>query len=101
MMTTDVAAKSFSLHVTSANPLSGADAAMMESNAAIVLFTPLTLAPLIGRPVEDSDDLRELVIDFGASGYLAFYDLSQRVMLSLFWRSSISAKMITSRSEKG
>jgi len=36
-------------------------------------FTPLTFAPLIGRPVEDSDDLRELVIDFGASGYLALY----------------------------
>ena len=36
-------------------------------------FTPLTHAPLIGRPVEDSEDLRELVIDFGASGYLALY----------------------------
>ena len=28
---------------------------------------------MIGRPVEDHDDLRELVIDFGASGYLALY----------------------------
>lgn len=36
-------------------------------------LTPLTFAPLIGRPVEGSDDLRELVIDFGASGYLALY----------------------------
>jgi len=36
-------------------------------------FTPLTIAPMIGRPVEDSDNLRELVIDFGASGYLALY----------------------------
>ena len=36
-------------------------------------FTPLTDAPLTGRPVEDSEDLRELVIDFGASGYLAHY----------------------------
>jgi len=36
-------------------------------------FTPLTYSPLIGRPVEDSDDMRELVIDFGASGYLALY----------------------------
>ena len=34
-------------------------------------FMPLTHAPMIGRPVEDSDGLRELVIDFGASGYLA------------------------------
>lgn len=36
-------------------------------------FMPLTYAPMIGRPVDDSDDLRELVIDFGASGYLALY----------------------------
>ena len=28
---------------------------------------------MIGRPVDDSEDLRELVIDFGASGYLALY----------------------------
>ena len=28
---------------------------------------------MIGRPVEDHDDLRELVIDFGASGYFAMY----------------------------
>lgn len=34
-------------------------------------FVQLTRAPLIGRPVEDSYDLRELVIDFGAAGYLA------------------------------
>jgi plasmid stabilization system protein ParE len=38
-------------------------------------FDPLTRAPLIGRPVEDSEDLRELVIDFGATGYLALYRL--------------------------
>ena len=36
-------------------------------------FMPLKHAPMIGRPVEDSDDLRELVIDFGSSGYLALY----------------------------
>ena len=28
---------------------------------------------MIGRPVEDHGDLRELVIDFGTSGYLALY----------------------------
>ena len=28
---------------------------------------------MIGRPIEDRDGLRELVIDFGASGYLALY----------------------------
>ncbi len=36
-------------------------------------FMPLTHAPMNGRPAEDSDDQRELVIDFGASGYLALY----------------------------
>lgn len=34
---------------------------------------PLNQFPMIGRPVEDHTDLRELVIDFGASGYLALY----------------------------
>jgi plasmid stabilization system protein ParE len=36
-------------------------------------FISLQHAPMIGRPVEDHDGLRELVIDFGASGYLALY----------------------------
>jgi len=37
------------------------------------VFMPLTHAPMMGRPVEDSDDLREVVIDFGARAYLALY----------------------------
>lgn len=36
-------------------------------------FMPLKQSHLIGRPVEDHGDLRELVIDFGATGYLALY----------------------------
>lgn len=36
-------------------------------------FMPLKNSPMIGRPVEDRVGLRELVIDFGASGYLAMY----------------------------
>lgn len=36
-------------------------------------FLPLNDTPMIGRPVEDHGDLRELVIDFGTSGYLALY----------------------------
>ena len=36
-------------------------------------FVPLQHAPMIGRPVEDHEALRELVIDFGATGYLALY----------------------------
>ena len=36
-------------------------------------FVPLRHAPTIGRLVEDSNELREIVIDFGASGYLVLY----------------------------
>ena len=36
-------------------------------------FLPLTNAPMIGRPVLDREELRELVIDFGADGYIALY----------------------------
>lgn len=36
-------------------------------------FMPLKHSHMIGRPVENHDNLRELVIDFGASGYLAMY----------------------------
>ena len=36
-------------------------------------FLPLKQSPVIGRPVEDHPELRELIIDFGASGYLALY----------------------------
>ena len=34
---------------------------------------PLRRAPAIGRLVEDSNELREIVINFGASVYLAHY----------------------------
>ena len=40
------------------------------------VFT-LTHAPEIGRPVEDG--LRELIIDFGRSGYLALYEFDPYV----------------------
>ena len=36
-------------------------------------FMPLKQSYMIGRPVESYGDLRELVIDFGAAGYLALY----------------------------
>ena len=36
-------------------------------------FMPLKQSHMIGRLVEDHHDLRELVIDFGAAGYLALY----------------------------
>jgi len=36
-------------------------------------FMPLEQSHMVGRPVENYDTLRELVIDFGATGYLALY----------------------------
>ena len=36
-------------------------------------FILLKYSPMIGRPVENHDNLREIVIDFGTSGYLAMY----------------------------
>ena len=36
-------------------------------------FLPLKQTPVIGRPVEDHPELRELIVDFGASSYLALY----------------------------
>ena len=36
-------------------------------------FLPLKHTPMIGRPIEDHAELRELTIDFGSSGYLVMY----------------------------
>ena len=36
-------------------------------------FKQLEYHPEIGRPYDDSPELRELVIEFGASGYVALY----------------------------
>jgi plasmid stabilization system protein ParE len=36
-------------------------------------FLLLETAPGLGRPVSDHDDLRELLIEFGDSGYVALY----------------------------
>lgn len=36
---------------------------------------PLTHMPKIGRPVEGT--IRELIIDFGSSGYIALYDFDE------------------------
>lgn len=51
-----------------------ASRAIDEIQASLI---PLTRMPKIGRPVEDS--LRELIIDFGNSGYLALYDFDEAI----------------------
>lgn len=40
---------------------------------------PLQHSPLAGRPVENREDLRELVIEFGTTGYLAMYRFETRL----------------------
>ena len=54
------------------NDINTTKRAMLAIREALRSLAP---APNIGRLVEDSEDLRELVIDFGASGYLALYRL--------------------------
>lgn len=38
-------------------------------------LSTLSLMPEIGRPVQN--DLRELIIDFGSSGYIALYEFDE------------------------
>lgn len=45
-------------------------------DAIVSSFIPLTRLPKIGRK-KDGTDLRELIIDFGSSGYIALYDFDE------------------------
>jgi plasmid stabilization system protein ParE len=49
------------------------NAAKRASQAIEKQFKLLTHAPDIGRPYPDQPDLRELIIPFGATGYIALY----------------------------
>ena len=50
-----------------------AKAAQKAAQAIRASFASLANTLLFGRLVDDAEDRRELVIDFGASGYLALY----------------------------
>ncbi|HQS58913.1 MAG: hypothetical protein B7Y56_12805 [Gallionellales bacterium 35-53-114] len=50
--------------------LAAAKRAVLAIREALI---PLKHSYLTGRPVEDHEGLRELVIDFGSTGYLALY----------------------------
>ncbi|MDX2504435.1 MAG: type II toxin-antitoxin system RelE/ParE family toxin [Gammaproteobacteria bacterium] len=41
-------------------------------------FTLLETTPEIGRPIDEYPDLRELIIEFGDSGYLALYSFDNK-----------------------
>ena len=51
-------------------------------------FKSLAENPQIGRPLEDSPEIRELVIPFGSTGYVALYryDKSENVVFILAFR---------------
>ncbi|MDO8351448.1 MAG: type II toxin-antitoxin system RelE/ParE family toxin [Gallionella sp.] len=47
-------------------------------DAIVSSFIPLTRIPKIGRK-KDGTGLREFIIDFGSSGYIALYDFDEEV----------------------
>jgi len=47
-------------------------------DAIVSSFIPLTRIPKIGRK-KDGTALRELIIDFGSSGYIALYDFDEEL----------------------
>ncbi len=66
------------------NPLASKRAAYVIKEHFVLLET----APEIGRPINEYPELRELVIEFGDSGYLAlyFFDKKQEQILILAFR---------------
>ncbi|RKZ97205.1 MAG: type II toxin-antitoxin system RelE/ParE family toxin [Gammaproteobacteria bacterium] len=66
------------------NPLASKRAAHVIRES----FTLLETSPEIGRPINEHPDLRELIIEFGDSGYLALYsfDNKQDLVLILAFR---------------
>ena len=55
----------------------GPDVARRASQAIARQFLLLETSPAIGRPFSDIPELRELVIHFGGSGYVALYRYEQ------------------------
>ncbi|THV14280.1 type II toxin-antitoxin system RelE/ParE family toxin [Rhizobium rhizophilum] len=49
------------------------EAAARAGQSIVLTLFKLETSPLIGRPVEGHNPLRELVIPFGKSGYVALY----------------------------
>ncbi len=42
-------------------------------------FSLLETGPEIGRPLDDIPEIRELIIPFGESGYVALYRIEQKI----------------------
>ena len=55
-----------------------------NGNAAIVAaLEELTIKPFNGSPVEDRPNVRKVVVDFGASGYLVFHKRYEKQDMNL------------------
>ncbi len=55
-----------------------------NGNAAIVAaLEELTVKPFNGSPVEDRPNVRKVVVDFGASGYLVFHKRYEKQDMNL------------------
>ena len=54
-------------------------ASRRAAQAIIRQFDVLATQPGIGRPLEDEPDLRELIVSFGDSGYVALYRYSPAI----------------------
>jgi plasmid stabilization system protein ParE len=62
---------------------------MASKHAGQIIFQNFTLLktnPEIGRPVGKNSELRELVIDFGESGYVALYRIELNAIYILAFR---------------
>jgi plasmid stabilization system protein ParE len=46
----------------------------LAAKTILAAFRPLTRLPAMGRPVFDEPRLRELIIPFGQTGYMALYN---------------------------
>jgi len=53
-------------------------ASRRAAQAIIRQFEVLTIQPGVGRPLEDEPGLRELIVSFGDSGYVALYRYEQQ-----------------------
>jgi plasmid stabilization system protein ParE len=53
-------------------------ASRRAAQAILHQFELLTTQPGIGRPLEDEPGLRELIVSFGDSGYVALYHYEQQ-----------------------
>ncbi|SMF68075.1 Plasmid stabilization system protein ParE [Xaviernesmea oryzae] len=70
----------------------GVQVSRRASDAISRQFALLETSPEIGRPFQHNAELRELLIPFGASGYIALYRYEPDGDAVMFWPSAIRGK---------